>query len=286
MIMNLFLFSGVLLLLMFTLIYADLPDIGDVTRGDTAAEQAASVDQRQNNVNQQQDGAAPQVKSSADEDTENSGIEGHTHVSLSKDSTTSGHSNVDTKVESMTEDEPHEQTSTGESDQTDLAREQLKEDNGNGEITNQSYLSFGNILKSLVDPVLDSSVEVVDTTSSGINDTSLTLTNVTDGAQHDKASEEEEEFKNKTDKKVRFQCNGKNFTDPNVTVDSVKIVNNTGLLNVLNFDKNDSSCDCVLVLFFAPWCPFCANMAPNYNALARAFPQLEVLAVDAAQFSK
>ncbi|XP_033738674.1 uncharacterized protein LOC117326148 [Pecten maximus] len=166
--------------------------------------------------------------------------------------------------------------------------EEIKEVDINADTTNQSYhyLSFGNILKSIVDPVLESSTEVLaDMPPFDNNDSSLNFTKIVENGTLDKSLGEDDELTNKTDKKVRFQCNGKNFTDANVTAHTVKIVNNTGLLNALNFDKNESVSDCVLVLFFAPWCPFCAKMAPNYNALARAFPQLEVLAVDAAQFS-
>ncbi|OWF47970.1 uncharacterized protein LOC110453688 [Mizuhopecten yessoensis] len=177
------------------------------------------------------------------------------------------------------------------SDKTEDGGEKIdleEEADVNSETTNQSYryLSFGNILKSIVDPVLEGGSGVLaDMPSFDSNDSSLNLSEVVDNATLDKTSGEDDELTNKTDKKVRFQCNGKNFTDINVTDETVKIVNNTGLLNTLNFDKNESVSDCVLVLFFAPWCPFCAKMAPNYNALARAFPQLEVLAVDAAQFS-
>ena len=66
----------------------------------------------------------------------------------------------------------------------------------------------------------------------------------------------------------------------------VKIVNTTELVEMLNLNKKPkSSSPCVMVLFFAPWCPFCAETAPHYNALARAFPQLDVVAVDTSQFS-
>ncbi|XP_046557421.1 thioredoxin domain-containing protein 15-like [Haliotis rubra] len=91
--------------------------------------------------------------------------------------------------------------------------------------------------------------------------------------------------KNETDgsKKYKFQCIGRNITE-NTTLE-VRLVNSTTLLEVLSFDKNRTTGDCVLVMFYAPWCQFCAKTAPHYNALARAYPQLEVLAVDAVHFS-
>lgn len=119
-------------------------------------------------------------------------------------------------------------------------------------------------------------------TAATVIDNGLNVTNVTTDIEN-----EIEKISNNsnTDKNAKFQCVGRNLTGSEVE-GVVKIVNNTGLLNLLNFEKNDTECDCVVVLFFAPWCPFCAQMAPNYNALARVFPQLEVVAVDAALFSK
>lgn len=84
-------------------------------------------------------------------------------------------------------------------------------------------------------------------------------------------------------KKTRFQCSPKNISEN--TTGEVKIVNSTELLEILNFSKKQKVSLCVLVLFYAPWCHFCAKTAPHYNALARAFPQLDVLAVDTSHFS-
>jgi len=41
---------------------------------------------------------------------------------------------------------------------------------------------------------------------------------------------------------------------------------------------------CSLTLFFAEWCDFSASAAPHYNALARAFPQLPLYAVDSSRY--
>lgn len=87
-------------------------------------------------------------------------------------------------------------------------------------------------------------------------------------------------------KKVKFQCIGRNISDSlNATV---KLITTAQLLLLLNFEKNETEnvTDCLLVMFYAPWCHFCAKIAPHYNALARAFPQLDFVAVDTAQFSK
>ena len=63
----------------------------------------------------------------------------------------------------------------------------------------------------------------------------------------------------------------------------VKLVNNTALMSLLTQNNTNT---CAVVLFFAPWCQFCADVAPHFNALARVFPQLHVLAIDAIHFSK
>ena len=37
---------------------------------------------------------------------------------------------------------------------------------------------------------------------------------------------------------------------------------------------------CVVLLLYTPWCRFTARMAPDYNALGRAFPHLDVYAIN------
>ena len=90
---------------------------------------------------------------------------------------------------------------------------------------------------------------------------------------------------NITDKSKKITCIPRNLTENETFVNEVDIVNSTGLLHHLGA-KNESEGRCAVVLFYAPWCMFCASIGPHYNALARAFPQLHVLAIDAAHFSK
>ncbi|XP_038061026.1 uncharacterized protein LOC119731825 [Patiria miniata] len=74
----------------------------------------------------------------------------------------------------------------------------------------------------------------------------------------------------------------------------VKIVNNTELMELVSAvysapgQENSSSAlggYCAFVMFYAPWCKFSAKAAPAFNAIGRAFPDLEVLAVDAFQYN-
>lgn len=70
-------------------------------------------------------------------------------------------------------------------------------------------------------------------------------------------------------------------------VAAVQLFNSSQLLTHLGSRANTSVFGrCTVVLFYAPWCMFCVRLAPHYNALARAFPTLHVIAIDAYQFSR
>ncbi|XP_064632754.1 thioredoxin domain-containing protein 15-like [Lineus longissimus] len=86
-------------------------------------------------------------------------------------------------------------------------------------------------------------------------------------------------FTDSTKKKI--QCVGKNFTENDTA--EVRVVDNVILNEKLN-PKTETGGTCTIVMFYAPWCVFCARTAPHYNALARAFPQMDVLAIDAVHF--
>ncbi|KAK3579522.1 hypothetical protein CHS0354_028351 [Potamilus streckersoni] len=155
--------------------------------------------------------------------------------------------------------------------------------------------SWLNWIRHIIDPVFeefkdDSTLLQNDTV---LNETTTAVNNsipVNISSSVELNSTDLEEPNNSTDwGKKKFQCKGRNMNN-SYTVQEVKIVNNTVLLQMLNFERNETdsennTSDCILVLFFAPWCHFCAKTAPHYNALARAFPQLDVLAIDAAHFS-
>jgi len=68
---------------------------------------------------------------------------------------------------------------------------------------------------------------------------------------------------------------------------AVQLFNSSRLLSHLGSRSNSSTFGrCTVVLFYAPWCTFCVRLAPHYNALARAFPTLDVVAIDAYHFSR
>ena len=162
----------------------------------------------------------------------------------------------------------------------------------------ESNSTFYHWLKFILDPFIEEFKDGIypklsDKTNISLSNVSVANENITDKNETVNVTIEEpknmtETGTNTTDtgKKVKFQCTGKNVTEN--TNATVKLITTAQLLQLLNFDKNDTEnvTDCLLVMFYAPWCHFCAKVAPHYNALARAFPQLDFVAVDTAQFSK
>lgn len=73
------------------------------------------------------------------------------------------------------------------------------------------------------------------------------------------------------------------FTEP-----SVEIINGTALAKLLqikpDITSRDVEADCVLVLFHARACPFSAHAAPHFNALARSYPNIKMVALDALKY--
>ncbi|XP_069825704.1 thioredoxin domain-containing protein 15 [Dendropsophus ebraccatus] len=81
-------------------------------------------------------------------------------------------------------------------------------------------------------------------------------------------------------KPLKVNCEDRNIT--NVENFTLQILNiSQDLMDFLN----PNSSECTMVLFFTPWCQFSAALAPHFNALPRAFPTLQFLALDASQHS-
>lgn len=88
--------------------------------------------------------------------------------------------------------------------------------------------------------------------------------------------------KHHADHVKKITCVPRNTSDLETV--SVQIMNSSELLQQLG-SRNLTNGHCTVVLFYAPWCIFSARVAPHYNALARAFPKLDVVAIDAFHFS-
>ncbi|XP_067852313.1 thioredoxin domain-containing protein 15 [Heptranchias perlo] len=78
----------------------------------------------------------------------------------------------------------------------------------------------------------------------------------------------------------KVNCDERNMTGLESFI--VQILNNSqDLMEFLNANGSD----CSVVLFYTPWCRFSADLGPHFNALPRAFPSLQFLALDASQHS-
>ncbi|XP_065163919.1 thioredoxin domain-containing protein 15 [Atheta coriaria] len=68
----------------------------------------------------------------------------------------------------------------------------------------------------------------------------------------------------------------------------VQIVNDTELIKLLlpnpNITSRDTPGNCLCVLFFSKHCPFSSLAAPHFNALPRAFPDLQMVAINAIMY--
>ncbi|XP_032519365.2 thioredoxin domain-containing protein 15 [Danaus plexippus] len=76
--------------------------------------------------------------------------------------------------------------------------------------------------------------------------------------------------------------------DPIDTEPAVEIINGSSLAKLLqvkpDITSRDVEADCVLVLFYARACPFSAHAAPHFNALARSYPNIKMVALDALKY--
>jgi len=87
--------------------------------------------------------------------------------------------------------------------------------------------------------------------------------------------------------RVRMVCNN---TMPEPDLRSEVLLHNGSSYQAAILNEHQASATnrsspapCSLTLFFADWCHFSAAAAPHFNALARAFPQLPVHAVDSSK---
>ena len=80
----------------------------------------------------------------------------------------------------------------------------------------------------------------------------------------------------------KYFCKGRNNSLGNGSVEQrVIIVKADELMQWINTTEDNETDTCAVVLFYTEYCPFCAKLAPLYNALGRVYNNLPVLAVDA-----
>lgn len=87
----------------------------------------------------------------------------------------------------------------------------------------------------------------------------------------------------KSGRPTKVTCLQRNGTE--VILSTVQVLNTSLLPSSFQTIPNATIAQCVLVLFYAPWCHFSAAAAPHYNALPRVFPDISCIAVNAATYS-
>lgn len=99
--------------------------------------------------------------------------------------------------------------------------------------------------------------------------------------------DDDERYRGITSVTRRIVCVEKTNYHTSGNAATVQLFNSSQLLSHLGSRANSSIFGrCTVVLFYAPWCTFCVRLAAQYNALARAFPTLDVVAIDAYHFSR
>lgn len=138
--------------------------------------------------------------------------------------------------------------------------------------------------------VLDSEVSNVDESesllSNVVSDVNKTLTNLYNTVTlANVTAENTTQSANETRKLVK--CKEIVYDEKEIQP-SVEIINGSYLAKLLqvkpDITSRDMEADCVLVLFYARACPFSAHAAPHYNALARSYTNVKMVALDALKY--
>ena len=69
----------------------------------------------------------------------------------------------------------------------------------------------------------------------------------------------------------------------NITANASTVILNNETEYTSIFARMNSTHGCGLLLFYSPHCEFCTKLAPMYNALGRAYPDLAVMAINVEQ---
>ena len=71
-----------------------------------------------------------------------------------------------------------------------------------------------------------------------------------------------------------------NYTSSDTTLGSAQVLSVTPIKLQSIVENQNISNNCVMVMFYAPWCEHCVQFARRYNTVGRMFRELPVLAVD------
>lgn len=127
---------------------------------------------------------------------------------------------------------------------------------------------------------LNVNTTVIETDILEVNGTIISNSSQTENSTKDKL-----EVSNTTSKSSglpKWLCRGRNNSQSNDSLpQKVIIVNSEELLKWINTTADNESDSCAVVLFFTHYCPFCAKLAPMYNAVGRVYNNLPILAINA-----
>lgn len=134
-------------------------------------------------------------------------------------------------------------------------------------------------------PNVDESESLLSNVVSDVDKTLINIYNHVTSANV--TTENKTQTANETRKLVK--CKEVVYDEQNPEVEtSVEIINGTSLSKLLqvkpDITSRDVEADCVLVLFYARACPFSAHAAPHFNALARSYPSVKMVALDALKY--
>ncbi|XP_049876409.1 thioredoxin domain-containing protein 15 [Pectinophora gossypiella] len=133
------------------------------------------------------------------------------------------------------------------------------------------------------EPNVDESESLLSNVVSDVNKTLTSLYNHVTSANI--TAENATQAANETRKLVK--CKDIVYEDIEIEP-SVEIINGSRLNKMLqikpDITSRDMEADCVLVLFYARACPFSAHAAPHFNALARSYPNVKMVALDALKY--
>lgn len=133
-------------------------------------------------------------------------------------------------------------------------------------------------------PNVDESESLLSNVVSDVNKTLTSIYNSVTSANV--TAENKTQTANETRKLVK--CTEVIFDPDSEIQPTVEIINGSHLAKLLqikpDITSRDMEADCVLVLFYARACPFSAHAAPHFNALARSYPSVKMVALDALKY--
>lgn len=134
-------------------------------------------------------------------------------------------------------------------------------------------------------PNVDESESLLSNVVSDVDKTLINIYNHVTSANV--TAENKTQIANETRKLVK--CKEITYDEQNPEIEPiVEIINGSSLSKLLqvkpDITSRDIEADCVLVLFYARACPFSAHAAPHFNALARSYPNVKMVALDALRY--